>query len=61
MGKRKQGRRTVAELQILFNLLPDARLCFDIGQARQVDPTITEVALLFQNFFSSYDLTEQVR
>ena len=50
MDKRKSVGRTVAELQSLFQLLPDARFCFDIGHARQVDPTMTEAAFLLKNF-----------
>jgi hypothetical protein len=52
MDKRKPVGRTVHELQTLFELLPDAKFCFDIGHARQVDPTMTEAALLLQNFGS---------
>jgi hypothetical protein len=50
MDKRKPVGRTVPELRTLFELLPDARFCFDIGHARQVDPTMTEAAFLLKNF-----------
>jgi hypothetical protein len=50
MDKRKPVGRTVHELRTLFELLPDAKFCFDIGHARQVDPTMTEAALLLQTF-----------
>jgi hypothetical protein len=50
MDKRKPAGRTVTELRPLFDVLPDARFCLDIGHARQVDPTMTEAALLLQNF-----------
>ena len=50
MDKRKPVGRTVLELRNLLELLPDARFCFDIGHARQVDPTMTEAALLLQAF-----------
>jgi hypothetical protein len=50
MDKRKPVGRTVPELRTLFDLLPDARFCFDIGHARQVDPTMTEAAFLLKNF-----------
>jgi hypothetical protein len=50
MDKRKPVGRTVLELRSLFELLPDAKFCFDIGHARQVDPTMTEAALLLQTF-----------
>jgi hypothetical protein len=39
MDKRKPVGRTVLELRSLFELLPDAKFCFDIGHARQVDPS----------------------
>jgi hypothetical protein len=50
MDKRKPVGRTVQELETLFGLFPDAKFCFDIGHARQVDPTMTEAALLLQTF-----------
>ena len=50
MDKRKPVGRTVPELRTLFELLPDARFCFDIGHVRQVDPSMTEAALLLQTF-----------
>src|SRR4051794_1997340 len=42
MDKRKPVGRTVEELQEFFRDLPAARFCFDIGHARQVDPSMTE-------------------
>ena|ERR1017187_3204771 len=42
MDKRKLNGRTEAELGAIFRELPDANLCFDIGHAWQVDPTMTE-------------------
>jgi hypothetical protein len=50
MDKRKPIGRTVNELAPLFHELPDARFCFDIGHARQVDPTMTEATLLLRAF-----------
>lgn len=50
MDKRKRAGRTVTELRTFFDLLPDARFCFDIGHARQIDPTMTEAAFLLRNF-----------
>jgi len=50
MDKRKPIGRTLSELRALFDLLPEAKFCFDIGHARQVDPTMTEAALLVRNF-----------
>jgi hypothetical protein len=49
MDKRKVGR-TVGELRDIFRLLPHARFCFDIGHARQVDPSMTEALLLLNAF-----------
>jgi hypothetical protein len=50
MDKRKPIGRTVRELLCLFDLFPNARFCFDIGHARQIDPTMTEAALLLRTF-----------
>jgi hypothetical protein len=50
MDKRKPIGRNVEEMQPLFDVLPSARFCFDIGHARQVDPSMTEAALLLRAF-----------
>jgi hypothetical protein len=50
MDKRKPVGRTVGELRALFSVLPCARFCFDVGHARQVDPSMTEAALLLHAF-----------
>ena len=42
MDKRKSIGRTARELESLFERFPEAGLCFDIGHARQVDPTMIE-------------------
>lgn len=42
MDKRKPSGRTQPELDLIFQQLPMARLCFDIGHAWQVDPTMNE-------------------
>ena len=42
MDKRKAIGRTEVELEVIFRQLPEARFCFDIGHAWQVDPTMTE-------------------
>jgi len=34
----------------MFDWLPEARFCFDIGHARQVDPSMTESSLLLEAF-----------
>lgn len=50
MDKRKPVGRTVAELEPFFEAFPEASFCFDIGHARQVDPTMSEAALLLRRF-----------
>ena len=50
MDKRKPIGRTVAELDSIFRQLPHASLCFDIGHARQVDPTMIEAADLLKAY-----------
>jgi hypothetical protein len=42
MDKRKPSGRTQPELDVIFQRLPMARLCFDMGHAWQVDPTMNE-------------------
>jgi hypothetical protein len=50
MDKRKQIGRTAAQLQTIFQKLPDATFCFDIGHARQVDPTMQEAETFLRLF-----------
>jgi hypothetical protein len=50
MDKRKPIGRTAGELEQFFVALPAARFCFDIGHVRQVDPSMTEAALLLNAF-----------
>jgi hypothetical protein len=50
MDKRKQAGRTAQELSKIFVQLPAASLCFDLGHARQVDPTMTEATLILKQF-----------
>lgn len=50
MDKRKPIGRTAKELDRIFKELPDATLCFDIGHARQCDPTMTEAYLILREF-----------
>ncbi len=47
---RKPIGRTVRELQTMFDALPEASFCFDMGHARQVDPTMSEAALILETF-----------
>ena len=42
MDRRKTTGRSAEELDSIFERLPKARLCLDIGHARQVDTTMTE-------------------
>ena len=50
MDKRKHVGRTAAQLRPLFQKLPEATFCFDIGHARQVDPTMQEAKLFLSEF-----------
>ena len=47
MDKRKRIGQTANDLAPIFDKLPQASLCLDLGHARQVDPTMSEaVAIL---------------
>jgi hypothetical protein len=50
MDKRKPIGRSAEELSQVFDLLPEASFCFDIGHARQFDSTMTEAYLLLTAF-----------
>jgi len=50
MDRRKTTGRTATELQTCFDLLPEARLCFDIGHARQFDPSMAEAYMILNSF-----------
>ena len=50
MDKRKPIGQTAADLARFFDILPNASLCFDIGHARQVDPTMSEAWAILQRF-----------
>jgi hypothetical protein len=50
MDKRKPIGRTVRELEWVFEQLPEASFCFDIGHARQVDSTMTEAYFILKRF-----------
>ena len=50
MDRRKAIGRTADELESIFDRLPRATLCFDIGHARQVDTTMTEAYFIIQRF-----------
>lgn len=48
MDRRKPIGRTAEELKQIFEELPEARFCFDIGHARQFDTTMTEAYKILQ-------------
>jgi len=50
MDKRKPIGRTADELERIFERLPAASMCFDIGHARQVDPTMSEAMAILRRF-----------
>jgi hypothetical protein len=50
MDKRKAVGQTAQDLARYFDILPKASLCFDIGHARQVDPTMSEAAAILRGF-----------
>jgi hypothetical protein len=52
MDKRKPIGRTARELDVVFRVFPEAKFCFDIGHARQVDPTMIEARLILERFAS---------
>lgn len=52
MDSRKPTGRTADELRSFFEELPEARLCFDIGHAKQVDGTMTEGYRILRDFGS---------
>lgn len=50
MDKRKPLGQTAADLAKIFDILPRASFCFDVGHARQVDPTMSEATAILQSF-----------
>ncbi len=50
MDSRKRTGRTADELHEFFEEIPQAKLCFDIAHAREVDPTMTEAASILAKF-----------
>ena len=50
MDKRKPMGQTARDLSNIFKSLPNASLCFDIGHARQVDPTMSEASAILRIF-----------
>ena len=50
MDQRKPIGRNLPEMRQVFHQYPDATWCFDIGHARQIDPTMTESWRLLDAF-----------
>jgi len=50
MDQRKPIGRNLPEMQAVFDQFPDATWCFDIGHARQIDPTMIESWRLLNAF-----------
>ena len=50
MDRRKLSGRTAHELAGVFDEIPDAVLCFDIGHARQCDTSMTEAYEILRRF-----------
>lgn len=50
MDKRKPIGQTASALAKIFDDLPNASFCFDIGHARQVDPTMSEASAILHRF-----------
>lgn len=50
MDKRKPSGKTVQEMREVFSVLPEAAFCFDMGHARQVDPSMMVAHSLLKEF-----------
>lgn len=50
MDKRKPIGQTASDLADIFRDLPHASFCFDIGHARQIDPTMSEASKILHYF-----------
>lgn len=50
MDMRKRIGRTADEMESFFSRLPEARFCFDIGHARQVDPSMAVAYEFIERF-----------
>jgi len=50
MDRRKNTGRSVSELKGVFEFLPQAKMCFDLGHARQVDPSMIGAYQLLKAF-----------
>ena len=52
MDRRKSCGRNTVELLAIFERLPEAGMCFDIGHSRQYDPSMTEAFSILKTFAS---------
>ena len=50
MDNRKTTGRTLREMRQLFEWLPEAEFCLDLGHARQIDPTMATAMRMAQEF-----------
>jgi hypothetical protein len=50
MDKRKPIGQTRSDLLEIFDKLPEASLCFDLGHAHQIDPTMCEAMMILEEF-----------
>ncbi len=50
MDNRESTGRTVEEMRGAFESLPEAGFCFDIGHARQIDPTMASAIRMLLEF-----------
>jgi hypothetical protein len=50
MDKRKPVGQTCSDLLKIFDKLPEASFCFDIGHAHQIDPTMCEAMMILEEF-----------
>ncbi|HEX5149991.1 MAG TPA: hypothetical protein VFW07_01010 [Parafilimonas sp.] len=50
MDKRKPTGRTSADMETIFEKLPEASFCFDIAHAHQVDPTMADAYTMVTKF-----------
>ncbi len=61
LENRKPTGRTVEEMEKIFEVYPDASMCFDIGHAQQVDPTMElgrEMCIKFASKVKEIHLSE---
>lgn len=50
MDNRKSNGRTLREMRQLFEWLPEAEFCLDLGHARQIDPTMATAMRMAEEF-----------